>query len=83
MKDIEFSKDQKDNMVHKVKRYFDDELDQDIGAFEAEFLIDFLAKELGPYFYNCGLQDAQQALNDKMEEANYLIHELEQPEGYL
>ncbi|MBQ24276.1 MAG: hypothetical protein CL546_04995 [Alcanivorax sp.] len=29
-------------------------LQQDIGGFEAEFLIDFFAKELGPHFYNLG-----------------------------
>lgn len=82
MKDIEFSRDQKDNMVSKVKTYFNDELDYDIGAFEAEFLIDFFAKEFGPYFYNRGLQDAQQVLNEKLEEVGYVIQELEQPEAY-
>lgn len=82
MKEIEFSKDQKERMVDKVKSYFSDELQQDIGGFEAEFLIDFLARELGPYFYNRGLFDAQQVFNEKNEEAGYVIQELEKPEGY-
>jgi uncharacterized protein (DUF2164 family) len=81
MKDIEFSKEQKERMVGKIKAYFRDELQQDIGGFEAEFLIDFFAKELGPSFYNRGIFDAQQVYNAKQEEAGYLIQELEQPEG--
>lgn len=80
MKDIEFSQEQKDRMVGKVKAYFQDELQHDIGGFEAEFLIDFLADELGAPYYNRGLLDAQAALNEKMEELGYIIHELEKPE---
>jgi len=47
MTDITFTPDQKARMVSKIKAYFEDELQQDIGGFEAEFLIDFFAKELG------------------------------------
>ena len=54
MSDITFSPDQKARMVSKIKAYFDEELQQDIGGFEAEFLIDFFAKELGPHLYNLG-----------------------------
>ncbi len=82
MKDIEFSKDQKERIVGKIKTYFQDELQQDIGGFEAEFLIDFFAEEIGAYFYNRGLLDAQQALREKMDEFSYTLHELEQPETY-
>ncbi|WP_299594735.1 DUF2164 domain-containing protein [uncultured Microbulbifer sp.] len=82
VKEIEFSKDQKERMVGKIKSYFSDELNQDIGGFEAEFLIDFFARELGPAFYNRGLFDAQQVFNEKAEEVGYIIQELEQPEGY-
>lgn len=80
MKDIEFSADQKARIVSKVKIYFADELQQDIGSFEAEFLLDFFAREVGPYFYNRGLFDAQQVFNEKMEDLGYLLQELEKPE---
>ena len=82
MQKIEFSTDQKAHMVDKIKAYFSDELQQDIGGFEAEFLIEFFAKELGPYFYNRGLFDAQQVFHEKMEEVGYNLQELEQPETY-
>ncbi|WP_296029684.1 DUF2164 domain-containing protein [uncultured Alcanivorax sp.] len=80
MSDITFSPDQKARMVSKIKAYFEDELGQDIGGFEAEFLIDFFATELGAHFYNRGLFDAQQVLTEKMDEVGYVMQELEKPE---
>lgn len=79
MTDIKLSKDEKDRVIHKIKDYFEAELQQDIGGFEAEFLIDFFAKEIGPYFYNQGLSDAQTLFLEKADELSYLIQELEKP----
>lgn len=79
MGEIKFSKDETDRIVSKVKKHFHDELDQEVGGFEAEFLIDFFAKEIGPYFYNRGLSDAQILFSEKSEEIGYLIQELEKP----
>jgi len=80
MHNIELTKEQKERAVEKIKSYFEDELQQDIGAFEAEFLLDFLAREIGPTFYNRGLFDAQQVFNEKVEELSYTLQELEQSE---
>ena len=79
MTDIKFSKDETERLVSKIKHYFNDELDQEIGGFEAEFLIEFIAKEMGPLFYNRGLSDAHALFSEKAEEIGYLIQELEQP----
>ncbi|RTE67491.1 DUF2164 domain-containing protein [Amphritea opalescens] len=81
MNEIKFTKDETDRIVSKIKSYFNDELDQEIGGFEAEFLLDFLAKEVGPYFYNRGLVDAQKIYTEKNIEAAYLLDELEKPIG--
>lgn len=81
MSEIKFTKDETDRIVSKVKRYFEDELDQEIGGFEAEFLLEFFAKEIGPYFYNRGLLDAQGVFAEKAVEAGYLVDELEKPLG--
>ena len=79
MPDIVFSKDEKERIVQKVKAYFNAELDQDIGSFDAEFLTDFFAKEIGGFYYNRGLSDAQLLLTEKVEEIGYLIQEMEKP----
>ena len=80
---IEFSKEEKAILVKKVQLYFNDELDQSIGQFDAEFLLDFFAEEVGAYFYNRGLYDAQAILDSKMETINEAIYELEKPTEFL
>ena len=64
---IEFSPEQKAAIVDKIKEYFDAELDQDIGQFDAEFLLEFFIKEIGPYFYNQGIFDARGVFQSRLE----------------
>ncbi|TRX55927.1 DUF2164 domain-containing protein [Thalassomonas sp. M1454] len=76
---MKFTRSQNDAMVAKIQRYFINELDQDIGQFDAEFLIDFFAKEMGNAFYNKGLLDAQAIVNEKVLTISDAIYEIEQP----
>ncbi len=82
MEKLQFSDEEKNQIVKKVKMYFQEELDQDIGSFDAEFLIDFFAEEIGAYFYNRGLYDAQILFASKVEEVSDSIYELERPTDY-
>jgi len=68
MNTIEFTKEEREILVEKIKTYFESELNQDIGQFEAEFLIDFISENLGSYYYNRGLQDAQIAIRSKLDD---------------
>ena len=77
MAQIEVSKEEKDLIIKKIQRYFTDELEQDIGQFDAEFLLDFFSEEIGVYFYNSGLRDAQAVLKNKLEDITDAIYELE------
>ncbi|MFC1751132.1 DUF2164 domain-containing protein [Pseudomonadota bacterium] len=77
MSTIEFSKEEKDIVVKKIQMYFREELDRDIGQFDAQFLLDFFASEIGPYFYNRGLYDAQSILEKRMDDISETIYELE------
>jgi uncharacterized protein (DUF2164 family) len=79
MSKIEFSTEERAVLVRSIRLYFKEELDQEIGQFDAEFLLDFVADELGPYFYNRGLYDAQAVLEKRMESLGDAIYELEQP----
>ena len=79
MSEIKFSREEKERIVKKVETYFSNEFDQEIGNFEAEFLIDFFADEIGAYFYNRGLNDANSLFTEKVEELSYTIQELEKP----
>ncbi len=81
MTKIKFSQEEKEQIAGKVKHYFETEMNQDIGSFEAEFLIDFFAEEIGGYFYNRGLYDAQVIVSGKVEEIADALVEIEKPLG--
>ncbi|WP_250655071.1 DUF2164 domain-containing protein [Alkalimarinus coralli] len=82
MPEIKFSKEEKHHLINKVQRYFQDELDHEIGQFEADFLLDFFAKELGAFYYNQGLRDAQTVLVSKLDTISDAIYEIEQPTSF-
>ena len=76
---IAFTKDEKALLVQKLKDYFEQSLDQEIRQFDAEFLLDFIGDEVGVYFYNRGLYDAQALLEQKIETITDGFTELEKP----
>lgn len=79
MADIVFSKDEKEVLTRKIQHYFNDELDYEIGQFDAQFLLDFFSEEIGGYFYNRGLYDAQAILERKLDDLAVAVYELEKP----
>ncbi len=78
MEKISFSADEKSEIARKIQLYFREELDQEIGGFDAGFLLDFFSEEVGAYFYNRGLYDAQALIAKKIDEVSDAIYELEQ-----
>ncbi len=82
MATIEFSKQEKEQIVSKIQRYFNDELDQDLGQFDAEFLLDFFSEQIGPRYYNQGLSDARMVLASKLDEVDDAIYEIEKPADF-
>lgn len=76
---IEFSKKDKEDVIHKIKLYFSKELEQEIGQFDAEFLLDFFSEKIGPYYYNQGLYDARSVLQSRLESIDDDLYEIEKP----
>lgn len=79
MSEITLDKHQRSDALDKLIKYFNDEMQQDIGQFEAEFLLDFISKEVGNFFYNQGLQDAGRLFESKLEDIQHHLYELEKP----
>lgn len=75
MATIKFTHQETEQLVTKIQRYFSNELAQELGQFDAEFLLDFFAKEVGVYFYNRGLFDAQAVIADKLEHVSEMVQE--------
>ena len=77
MADIELDSSVKVDVVAKIQKYFQDELHQELGSFDAEFLLDFFSKEVGGYYYNQGLADALKSFELKMEDVSDAVYQLE------
>ncbi len=77
MSEIELDTSVKAEIVGRLQKYFLDELELEIGSFDAEFLLDFISKELGAYFYNQGLADALKTFATKMDDVSESIYQLE------
>ena len=73
-----FTSEQKEDITDKIKAYFERELDSEIGGFEAEFLLEFFAKEIGGHFYNQGLHDSQKAITEQIESLQDKLYSMEE-----
>lgn len=79
MSSIEFTKNEKEILVKKIQLYLKEELNQEIGSFDAQFLLDFIGEEIGAYFYNRGLYEAQVVLEQRLDTITDAIYDLEKP----
>lgn len=77
MKPIEFAKEERAAATGKLRDYFSRELDQELGQLPAEMLLDFIGKEIGAVFYNRGVHDAQQLVQQKAEDIVEALYGLE------
>lgn len=77
MKPIAFSREETAAITAKLRTYFRDELEIDLATLPAEMLVDFLGREIGPFFYNRGLYDAQAVVAAKAEDIGEAIAGLE------
>ncbi len=64
-------------IAEKLQAYFLENLDRELGGFEAQFLLDFFTEQIACFYYNQGLADALVAMEKKTQEIGELIYELE------
>ena len=77
MKPIPFSREETADITARLRAYFRDELEMDLAALPAEMLLDFLGREIGPFFYNRALYDAQAVVAKKAEDIGEALAGLE------
>ena len=83
MSDIEFTEEEKKILVSKIQSYFHTELSEEIGQFDAEFLLDFFNKEIGGYHYNKGLQDARILMEENAQNLSQRFYEMEKVTEFI
>jgi uncharacterized protein (DUF2164 family) len=71
--------DDREFLRTRLTTYLQNELNVDLGRFEADFMLDMIVETFGPYFYNAGLRDAQAALLRRIDDVRSAIDELERP----
>ncbi len=74
---VKLSDEETEKVVDRIKDYFIKELDSEIGRFDAEFLIEFFGKEIGRYYYNKGLRDAEVVIESALDSAKEALYGME------
>ncbi len=64
---FEFSAQQRGVLGQAIKGLMAERFELDMGAFEAEELLDFFIKECGPLIYNQAVLDVQTVLKERFE----------------
>ncbi len=74
---IEIKADTRKRMVTSIRRYFEQELDEEIGNLQAGFLLDYCLKEICPTVYNQAIADAQAWMMGRVEDLEGSLFEPE------
>jgi uncharacterized protein (DUF2164 family) len=72
---IELPKDQRQQLISSIERYFETERDERIGNIAASALLNFFLEELGPLVYNRAVAEAQERLLARVQELDLEVHE--------
>jgi len=62
---ISLEKQTEKYLIDSIKRFFAQELDEEIGDLKATSVLDFFLKEIGPSIYNQAIADAQAYIQEK------------------
>jgi uncharacterized protein (DUF2164 family) len=76
---IELSGEGRDRILRSVRRFFDEQLDQELSDFQAERVVDFFVKELGAPVYNQAIRDAHEFIEQKLADLDAEFYEPEAP----
>ena len=72
---IKLAPDAQARFIASIKRYFAENLDDDIGDLKASLLLEFVLKEIGPSIYNRAVADAQARIQDAALELDSVCYE--------
>ena len=66
MKELELAKEVKQEGVGCLQEFFQRERGEEISDFQASLFMDFIVREVGPYFYNQAIEDAHVLMRDRI-----------------
>ena len=72
---LELTKEETEQVIPSVQKYFREELDQELSEMRARFLLEYFQKEIAPLAYNKGVKDAEQYFRNKTEDLTGICYE--------
>lgn len=74
---IKLSKDNKKKLIASIQRYFEENMEDDIGDLKADLLLDYFLKEIGPIVYNQAVADAAAFFRERAADLDASCFEVE------
>ena len=65
---IKLDKEKRQYMISEIQTYFLKERDEDLGDLASGLILDFFLEKLAPEFYNQGVYDSYNYINDRIED---------------
>ncbi len=72
---IELSKEDRQQAITSIERYFLEDRGEKIGNLAAGALLGFFLEEIAPSVYNKGVADAQERMQARLGELDFEVHE--------
>jgi len=64
---FDIDRDERADAIARIRAYFERERDEPLGELGATLIFEFVRDELGPLFYNLGLDDARALIARSMD----------------
>ncbi len=74
---MNLSKDTEKYLIGSIKRFFAEEMDEDVGDLKSALVLDFCVREIGPSIYNQAIADAQEYFEEKTSDLSGVRYEPE------
>ncbi|MBN8237079.1 DUF2164 domain-containing protein [Halobacillus kuroshimensis] len=78
---VKLKKEQQEYMAERIKEWFELERGEVIGDLAADQWVHQMAEEMGPFFYNKGVEDARRMVEQKVMNVDEDLRSLERPAG--
>lgn len=72
---MEISKEDRQQAIDSIQKYFRENLDQEIGNISAGALLGYFLEEIGPLVYNKAVRDVQSNLERRILEVDIEVRE--------
>jgi len=72
---IEIPKEAREEAIASIQRYFQENMDEQIGNIVAGALLEYFLEEIGPLVYNKAVTDVQERLGARIMELDAEVYE--------